>query len=100
MLDLQPCVHFDEPECVGAQSACAIGDEFDRTRAAVAHCLRGSYRRSADVLAQCCRHVRRGRFLDHLLMAPLQRAIPFAEVDHLAMAIGKNLNFDMARRGD
>ena len=36
MLDLQPGIHFDEPEGAGAQSFRAVGDELDRARAPIA----------------------------------------------------------------
>ena len=39
----------------------------------------------------------RRRFLDHLLVAPLHRAVALAEVDRVAMAVGEDLDLDVAR---
>ena len=41
--------------------------------------------------------VRGGRDLDHLLVAPLHRAVALAQVDAVAMQVGKHLHFDVAR---
>ncbi len=35
MLDLEPGIHFDEPDGVGAQPFAAVGDELDRAGAAI-----------------------------------------------------------------
>ncbi len=43
---------------------------------------------------------RRRRFLDHLLMAALDRAIALAEMDDVAVLVGKDLDFDVAGVGD
>ncbi len=40
---------------------------------------------------------RRRGFLDHLLVAPLHRAVAFAERDHLAAPVAEDLHLDMAR---
>src|SRR3546814_13912389 len=42
----------------------------------------------------------RRAFLDHLLEAPLKRAVPFEEVHGVAVAEAENLYFDMARLRD
>jgi hypothetical protein len=39
----------------------------------------------------------RGGFLQQFLVAALHRAVAFAEVHHVALRIGENLDFDMAR---
>src|SRR3989304_3437127 len=48
-------------------------------------------------LAQTCGEARRRRFLDHLLMAALQRAVALAEVDPAAVAVEEELHLDVAR---
>src|SRR5690606_22328987 len=48
--------------------------------------------------AQPWRQERRRRFLQHLLVAALGRALALVEVDHLAMAVGEHLDLDMPRR--
>ena len=42
----------------------------------------------------------RGRFLEHLLVAALQRAIALAEVDRVAFAVAEHLEFDVPRVGE
>jgi hypothetical protein len=42
----------------------------------------------------------RGRLLDDLLVAPLDRAFALAEIDRVAVAVGEHLDLDMARLGD
>ena len=39
----------------------------------------------------------RGRFLEHLLVAALQRAVALAQVDRVALAVAEHLEFDVAR---
>jgi hypothetical protein len=39
----------------------------------------------------------RGGFFQHLLVAALQRAVAFAEVNHIAVAVGDDLDLDVAR---
>ena len=43
---------------------------------------------------------RRGRFLEDLLVAALQRAVALAEVDRVAVAVAEHLEFDVARVGE
>ena len=63
----------------------AVGDEFDRAGAAIADGLCRLDRGGADLRAQLRRHAGRRRFLDHFLMAPLQRAIALAEMNGVAV---------------
>src|SRR5262249_52168524 len=46
------------------------------------------------------RHHGRRAFFDHLLVTPLNRAIAFAEVNDVAMAVGHDLKFNVARIDD
>ncbi len=68
MLDLQPRVHFNKEDVL------AVGDELDGAGTDIVH--RGSRLAGggADRLALRGAECRRWRFLDHLLMPPLQRA--------------------------
>ena len=100
MLDLKPRIHLDEPEAVLAQSLAAIGDEFDGACADIADRPRGLDRRCAHLGAQAVGHSGRRGFFDHLLVAPLQGTIALAEVNDVAVPIGKDLNFDVARSSD
>src|SRR5262249_18860205 len=100
MLDLQTRVHFDEPERFAAQSARTIGDEFDSAGTAISDRFRRSHGGVADLIAKRLGHARRRRLLDHLLVTPLERAIALAEMDDVAMSVGKYLAFDVPRRGN
>ena len=46
------------------------------------------------------RHAGRGRFLDHLLMAALQRAIALEQMHGVAVIVGEHLHLDVARPRD
>ena len=100
MLDLQPRVHFHEPEAVRPQALRAVGDELDRAGALIADRARGLGRGAAHRVAHRRRHAGRRRFLDHLLVAALQRAVALVEMDDVAVAVGEHLHLDVARRGD
>ena len=41
-----------------------------------------------------------GRFLEHLLVAALDRAVALADVDGVAVAVAEHLEFDVARVGE
>jgi hypothetical protein len=49
----------------------------------------------ADPFAQLRIQIGRRRQLDDLLVAPLQRAVPFEEVDDVALRVGEDLHFDV-----
>ena len=92
VLDLQPGVHLHEEELVRG----GVGDqELDRAGAGVADapgCLAGCL---ADAGAGRRVEQRRGSLLDHLLVAALQGAFAFAEVDDGARAVGEHLHLDV-----
>ena len=46
------------------------------------------------------RDQRRRALLDHLLMAPLDRALALAQVDHVAVLVAQQLDFDVPRALD
>jgi hypothetical protein len=100
VFDLQPRVHFHEPDAVGAQALAGVGNEFHRARADIVHSSRRPHRRRAQGIARGGVHAGGGGFLDHLLVAALQAAIAFEEVDDVAMGVAKDLHLDMARMGD
>ena len=56
-------------------------------------------RRRAELLAQRGVDRRRRRLLDELLVAPLDRALPLAEVHDVAVLVGHHLDLDVAGRG-
>ena len=98
MLDLQPGIHFHEPNPVGPKSVCTVGDEFDRAGADIFHGLSRADRRHADGLARLGVHARCWRFLDYLLVAALQRAVALEQMHDIAVSVAEHLNFDVARR--
>ena len=90
MLDLQAGVHLHEIE-----PAVRIDNEFDRAGpgvidgpgcadCGVAHCA-----------ACLIRHAGRRGFFQNLLMAPLDRAVPFEQVYRIAMLIAEDLDLDV-----
>ena len=91
MLDLQPRVHLDEEDVL------AVGDEFDGAGADIVDRARGLARGGADRLALRGIQRRRRRFLDHLLVPPLQRAFALEQRDQIAVAVADDLHLDMAR---
>ncbi len=100
MLDLQPRVHFHEPDAVGAQAFRRIGDELDRACADIIDCLGRLDRCGAKLFARRFVHARCGGFFDHLLVAALQRAIAFEQMDDVAVGVAEHLHLDMARALD
>ena len=91
MLDLQPRVHLEKVE-----AAVLAGDEFDRPRRIVADRLGERDRLFAHLAARRLVEQRRGRLLDHLLVAALDRAFALAQIDDVAVLVAEHLDFDMA----
>jgi hypothetical protein len=100
MFDLNPGVHLHEPDAIRPQPLRCIGDEFDCARTNIADGFRCLDRRRTDCLARGLIHAGCWSFLDHLLMAALQGAITLKQMDHVAVTVAKDLNFDMARAID
>ena len=96
VLDLQPGVDFEEIEVLSAR----VDDELDRARRAVTRCrgeaLCGVVKRHPHLGTK----VRRRGFLDHLLVAPLQRAVPVTQREHATAAVAEDLHLDVARIAD
>src|SRR5208283_5376644 len=91
MLDLNPCVHFDEVKFA------VLVEELDGSRSGI---IEFTHRDRADfTYFQALRSIEGGRrtFFPNLLMPALQRAIAFAEMNGLAVSIAQNLDFDMTR---
>ncbi len=100
VLHLQPRVHLHEEEPVGAEALAAVGDELHRSGAHITHRARGLDRGLAHGGAHLGRHAGGRRFLDDLLVPPLQRAIALEQMHHVAVGVGEDLDLDMARRED
>ena len=93
VLDLDARVALDEEVLAG------LGEHQELDGAGV-HVLRGAReleRIGEDALAQRLPEARRGRDLDHLLVAQLHRAVALVEVDDVAVRVAQDLHFDVAR---
>jgi len=99
VLHLQTRVHLKEVEA-HAGRVCAADDEFDRARTVVADGLRQRDGLLAHGFAHFGRDERRGRLLDDLLVAALDRAFALAEVEHIAVLVAEHLDLDVARLDD
>ena len=75
-------------------------DELDRSGADIADRLGRRDGRRAHLPRGARRHARRGRLLQHFLVAALHRAIAFEQIDAIAVRVGEDLDLDMARAGD
>ena len=95
VLHLQPRVHLHKVEL---RRVGRIRDELDRAGALVVDLSRGAHRGLAQCLAQFGRDPRRGRLLDHFLVAPLHRAVALEEIDSAAVLVAEDLHLDVARR--
>ena len=93
MFDLDAGVHFDEVEVV-----VLVDDELDGAGVGVVGRLDQPHGRFAHRLRESCRgRFGAGAFFDQLLVAALRRAIAFPQVDHVAVVVGQDLHFDVAR---
>ena len=92
VLDLDPRVHLHE------EVLAVPGQEpLDRPGRAVSRRACGVDRDAADPRAERVVDRRRGRLLDELLVASLDRAVPLAEVDHVPVPVREHLDLDVAR---
>ena len=93
VLDLKASVQLDEVEgSVGAEQ------ELERARVLVADRPAGALGRRLHLLARVGVERRRGRLLDQLLVAPLDRALALAEREHAAVLVAEHLDLDVPRR--
>ncbi len=95
MLDLETRIHLQEIEI-----APLVGDELGRARGVVAHGLGECHRLRAHGRARLLVEQRRGRFLDHLLVAALNGAFALAQVNDVAVLVAQHLDLDVARIED
>ncbi len=92
VLDLQTGVHFHEEEF-----ATGIQQEFHGASADVADGLGRLHRGFAHGTAQLGGQAGGRGLFDHLLMAALDRAVALVEVQAVAVLVGEDLDFHMAR---
>ena len=93
MLDLDALVHFEE-----IKIALVIHDELDGAGVGVIGLLGDADGGFAHLLAQFLEFVldqRRGRLLDHFLIAALDGTIPLAQVDDVASVVAQDLELDV-----
>jgi len=95
VFDLDPRVDFDEVVVV-----VLVQDELDGTRIGVIGRPNQTHGRFAHRPPLLLGQVRRGTLFDQLLVAALRRAITFPQMHHVAMRVGQDLNFDVARTFD
>src|SRR5207344_960873 len=75
-------------------------EELERPRAAVADRAAGALRGCLHLLAGLRCQRRRGRLLDQLLVATLDRALALAEREHAALPVAEHLDLDVASPRD
>ncbi len=92
MFDLDSCVHLEEVEV-----PVEIDDELDRAGRAVVDRLGQGDRLGAHRGPGLFVEEGRGRLLDDLLVAPLDRAFALAQIDRVAVGVGQHLDLDVAR---
>ena len=80
MFYLDSGVHLHEIEIPGF-----VEEKFDRSRSQVFHAFRTFNSRGSHFLAQLGIDGRRRRFFDQFLVTALYGAIPFAEMDDVAV---------------
>ncbi len=93
---LQPRVDLEEVEV----AAVGVEHVLDGTGRAPAHRLPQTHRRVEQRRARRRRQMRRRGLLDHLLVAPLHRAVALAQRDDVAAAVAEELHLDVARTLD
>ena len=94
VLDLDPAVQLEEPELAAGEH------ELGRAGADVADRAGEGDRRVRHRRAQRRIEGGGGRLLEHLLVAPLHRALALAEREHGAVGVGEQLDLDVARSLD
>ena len=100
MLDLQPRVHLEEVEALGAAAGRRVDEELDRAGVAVAAGARRADGRLGHPRAQArVGHGRRALF-DDLLMPALHRALALEQMYDVAVVVGEDLHLDVPRPRD
>src|SRR5690606_11784682 len=98
VFDLQPGVHFHEPEAVDPEAVGGVDDELHGAGPGVVDGPRRAHRGLAHGAAHGLVHARRRRLLDDLLVAALQGAIALEQVHGVAVRVAEYLHLDVARR--
>src|SRR5699024_7539475 len=74
--------------------------ELDGARVDVTRGLRRPHRSVAHLFAEFVGNGNAGRFLDHLLMVPLNGTVSLSQMDHVAETVGHDLKFNMSGMAD
>ena len=88
-------VHFHEVEL-----AILVEQELDGAGIFVVDSLGGEHAKLAHVCALLIRELGRGRDFNQLLVAPLDRAVAFEQMDDVAVLVAQHLYLDVARVDD
>ena len=91
VLHLHPGVHFNKVKLA------VFVQKLKRARAAVLNFFARRHTACADFFNQLTRQARRRRLFNDFLVTPLHGAITLAQINRLAMLIGKHLDFDVPR---
>src|SRR5919201_1439827 len=92
MLDLQPRVHLEEEE-----GAASIEHELGGAGVAIADLADEALGRGVEPASRAFVEMRRGGFLDDLLVPSLRRAIPLGEDIYVARGVDDELHLDVPR---
>ena len=96
VLDLESCVRLDEPVSGAFAGLVAPHQELHRPRVLESHLTCDPQRVAGELVPGVGGEPRRGRHLDELLVAALDAAVPFAQVDHRARVVAEHLHLDVA----
>ena len=91
MFHLYPGVHLDKVK------APVFVEKFEGARAAISDVVAGFDAGAGHLAAGRVVDIRRRRLFDDFLVPPLQGAVPIAQVDGLAFAVGDDLDFHVPR---
>ena len=92
VLDLKPGVHLEKVEIL-----VAVDDELDGPGAGIADGFRKCAGLFAHGFAGCLVKKRAWRLFDDFLISALDRTLPLAKIDAIAMSVGQHLDFDVPR---
>ena len=95
VLDLKACIHFEKIERL-----VLARDELDGAGRVIIHRLRQRDGLRTHLLTRLLVEKRRRRLLDDLLVSPLDRALPLAQVNHVAVLVTEHLDLDVPGIGD
>src|SRR5258708_15834144 len=90
MFDLEPRIHLEKIEL-----AIRLKDELHSPRIAILDSLGRSDRGLRHPLTQLVGVIRRGRFLDDLLVAPLNRPVALEEMHYVSFVATQDVELDL-----